>query len=177
MFGITPPNYSEIFVTDTKKTLLLCPEQYQPWFDALRTNNINKVEDYLQNASPREDYRLLHGTFDFPNPMCRLRSSCKNLQLTKPLFVAAGYGSIKVLRFLIKSGIDILQTDLNGWNIFHSLVAVSFYEPCAEERACFVYKELLQHLSEVQVKTYMTIYIPTNVIQTRDTMELYPAHT
>ena len=147
-------NNDEVFVTDTNKMLLLCPEQYQQWFDALRTNNINKVEDYLETAGPREKYRLLNGTFDFPDAPCRLQSPCKNLQLTKPLFVAAGYGSLKVLRLLIKSGIHLLQTDLNGWNIIHSLVAVSFYEPCAEERACFVYKELLQYLSEVQVNPY-----------------------
>lgn len=119
---------------------------YCGWYLALEKNNVHKVIEFLEEASEVERHRLLNGTFDFKNTVCSLKKSNQNLQLSKPLFIAAAYGAYKVLKILITYGIDVMITDINGWNVLHSLVAVSFYDRGRSEIVCRVYKEMLSGL-------------------------------
>ncbi len=132
--------------------------RYSAWYSALEKNNIHRVVEFLEEASEFERHRLLNGTFDFKNTVSSLKKPNKNLQLSKPLFIAAAYGAYKVLKILVSYGIDVTTTDINGWNVLHCLVAVSFYDSGRSEMVCQVYKEMLSGLvSKIHVSVHTNL--------------------
>ena len=123
--------------------------QFNFWFDAIKENNSTLVEEILSRCDEQEKRLLLDGHFQFHN-QCLLKSTAltyQNLTCTfeLPLFLAVHFQSIKVLKIMFQSGIDISQNDFRGNNVIHGLVLSSSSASDKNYRSMYAY--LMKSLS------------------------------
>ncbi len=116
------------------------------WFDIIRQNNATEAKSILESASVRKRNILLNGNFNFGDldqPQAEW-----TFTTTKPLFLAAIFGSLDILKLFYFYCADFCQTDEEGNNLIHSLVSVSFCNPRYETRCIEMYKKITDLLDE-----------------------------
>lgn len=139
--GLTFSRFSTWFV---KEGVLLFT-QHQQWFEALRTDDLEKVTTTLCHGDKK---LLLHGTFEYDIIESEFgpQGQKGHLVVTRPFNVAAVYRSTRVLRFLVEQGVDVTLVDEEHYNVVHCLIASAFYDPEQEVAMVEVYNFLRELL-------------------------------
>ena len=136
------------------------PEQTLPidehfeWFHAIVSNDVNAVKFRLALASEPERRRLMNGQFDYQDVTgVKLKEvQGHTLRIARPLCLAAAFGAREVVVAFLKHGADPLVVDNNSYNVVHSLIAFSVFEPEHEGACVETYKFLLELLNPRDVK-------------------------
>lgn len=123
---------------------------YEPYYEALVKNDVEKVEEFLAEASEAERYAMLNGTFDFDGE--KHASNVALSRLAKPLFAAATMGSVEVIAALLEEGVQILQENKHKENIFHAIVLANANDIMTKENAVCVYERLVVMLENSVVE-------------------------
>ncbi len=121
-------------------TILPFDETY-PYYEALETNNAEKVALILSPATTQKRKALLDGQFDFGEESTIPQTHLS--RLSRPLFVATMMGAMEVVELLIKQGADVHQENCHGENIVHTLVAASALDNISEDEAVKFYQSLV----------------------------------
>ncbi len=125
-------------------------ERRREYYELLVHNKITKLHKTITEASLEDRKYLLNGHFDFhavisvPCPVVE--------RMSRPLLVAVMIGSSEEVDLLIKEGADVFQENSLKENIFHSLIAASSLEILTEEKAAFLFLQLLRLLREEDIK-------------------------
>ena len=101
---------------------------YDEYYSAIVTNDVNKVLSVLAKTSSEKLRLLLETKFEFEESESILLREL-SYSPTLPLHVAVYVGAHDVIKVLLDKGINVMKTDFDGYNIFHTLVAFAFYEP------------------------------------------------
>ncbi len=112
-------------------------EEYQLWFDALRSNKKDNVLAILNESDKEEKHRLLNGWFKCASDQnaqeifTQIWSS--NLSITRAFILAGVSGSHDTLACFLQQGADPHCLVEGDHNLFHSMVLISHSFPHQEE--------------------------------------------
>ena len=117
---------------------VLMQEEWDDYFETLKQNNRDKLEEIFLDASKKERSVMLNGWFSYQD---KIPSKSAVLgRMSRPLLVAVMIGAKEAAEFLIKNGADVSQENSFQENLFHSLVAASSFEIITESKAASLYK-------------------------------------
>ena len=119
------------------------------WFNASITDDIQYINTRLESSTEEEKWHLLNGSFDYgdANGLKLKDNHGQSLRIVRPLCLAAVFGAREVLKFFLKSGVNVAVTDNNGYNVIHCMIAFSVFEPEKELSNVETYKILINMLS------------------------------
>lgn len=137
------------------KLLELDISTYQVWFQALASDDIEKISQTLKHCSPAEVNHFLYGVFrwsgDTGGSKVEGRSSLHWSPLALQVAVCSGARNVcQYFNQTLKA--DFTYRDEEGNNILHALVSFSYFYPDKEVDCCDMYLWLQQMLGGAVIR-------------------------
>ena len=131
---------------DKNNLVNLCSENSYKWFEIIHQNNEVEAKALLEEATGTMRDAMLNGNFDFGE----IDNSTNEWSYTtnKPLFLAAIFGSLDVLKLFNFYGADFCQVDEEQNNVVHSLISMCFSQPRYEDRCIAVYHAIVEIMGD-----------------------------
>jgi len=141
--------------SENKHANVLLLPQYEYWFNAIRNDNDKEICSVLKTCDIDTKSKLLNGSFQFPEISAVKRLPTKRPTLTHPFTLAAMYGSMRTCDVMVKNDVDIFLQEKEGFNVFHCLVCIAFYQPHNEESIAQSYIRLCSIIRKENVETLL----------------------
>lgn len=122
----------------------LCLDNLSKWFEVICQNNSTEAKALLEEVTTEKRNIMLNCDFDFGE----VDNSTRDWSYTtrKPLFLAAIFGSLDILKLFSFYNVDFCQVDEDQNNVVHSLISMCLSEPKYETRYTEVYKLIVMDL-------------------------------
>ena len=124
-------------------------KRYSDWYDAIRYDDVIKATSILDTATPAEKHRLLNGVFTYET-LGSIPAQHKRMDLSRPLLLAATFGSLGVLGLMLRTGANPETTEDSGCNLIHALGVVMAYSK--NDKMIKSYRFLVQNLKPEVLK-------------------------
>ncbi len=131
--------------------------EYQHWFEALRHNDVDYVQETLDVSEPDEKERLLNGRFHYQKSDDNLAKEfasvvdSNHFTATRPFIMSALFGSNDVTSCLMEHGARVDCLEDNGSNFVHIMVSASSAFPQHENGVIESYKKCCELIGEKQM--------------------------
>ncbi len=127
--------------------------EYQHWFEALRHNDVDYVQETLDVSEPDEKERLLNGKFNYQKSDDNLAKEFavvdkNHFSATRPLIMSALFGSNKVTSCLMEYGARVDCLEDNGSNLVHIMVTASVAFPRYQDSLIESYQKCRELIGE-----------------------------
>ena len=136
-----------------KQRTILPWDKFSDFYKELQQDDIQSFERRLATCGKEQ---TLKGCFDLSQARDfyqQTRECC--FQPKRPFTLAAIFGSFKILKCMLKNGVDTGALDWNQGNVLHCMISFAFFYPHKEPLMCSVFQLLDRSLDRNRMKSLL----------------------